>query len=282
MGTELQLTAWTPTRPARQAAFDAVFGEFDRLDALMSVWSDGSDIAAPERGRRRSPGAGQPRHARGAARSRARSASGPSGKFDVTFGALSGLWKFDTQDKDNTIPDRARDREAPAAHQLSRSRGRRAGGHGVSEAQGHARQPRRHRQGLRRRSRRGHSAPARAPRFHDPGRRRLYVAGQRGDRPWRLGIRDPRGPGRQELRDARSDRRHVQHVRRLRALLHEGRPPLPPHPRSARRRARARLPQRHARDRSRRHRRRARQGRVHSRPRRRHGAHRDGCRTSKA
>ena len=74
----------------------------------------------------------------------------------------------------------------------------------------------------------------------------LYVAGRRGDRPWRLGIRDPRGPGGPQLRDARSDRRHVQHVRRLRALLHQGRPPLPPHPRSCDRRAGARLPQRHA------------------------------------
>ena len=29
------------------------------------------------------------------------------GKFDITFGALSGLWKFD-HDLDNRIPDRAR------------------------------------------------------------------------------------------------------------------------------------------------------------------------------
>ena len=28
------------------------------------------------------------------------------GRFDVTFGALSGLWKFDNQDKDDRIPDR--------------------------------------------------------------------------------------------------------------------------------------------------------------------------------
>jgi len=30
-----------------------------------------------------------------------------NGRFDVTFGALSGLWKFDDQDKDKTIPGRA-------------------------------------------------------------------------------------------------------------------------------------------------------------------------------
>ena len=31
-------------RARRTAAFDAVFDEFDRLDALMSVWKEGSDI----------------------------------------------------------------------------------------------------------------------------------------------------------------------------------------------------------------------------------------------
>ena len=30
-----------------------------------------------------------------------------AGRFDVTFGALSGLWKFDDQDKDGRVPDRA-------------------------------------------------------------------------------------------------------------------------------------------------------------------------------
>ena len=33
-----------PTSAAALAAFDAVFAEFDRLDALMSVWKDGSDV----------------------------------------------------------------------------------------------------------------------------------------------------------------------------------------------------------------------------------------------
>ena len=28
------------------------------------------------------------------------------GKFDITFGALADIWKFD-HDQDNTIPDRA-------------------------------------------------------------------------------------------------------------------------------------------------------------------------------
>src|SRR5688572_4204507 len=44
MGSLLTLTAWTADEPAALAAFEAVFDEFDRLDALMSVWKEGSDI----------------------------------------------------------------------------------------------------------------------------------------------------------------------------------------------------------------------------------------------
>ena len=44
MGSEIRLTAWTADDSRAEAAFAAVFAEFDRLDALMSVWKDGSDI----------------------------------------------------------------------------------------------------------------------------------------------------------------------------------------------------------------------------------------------
>ena len=44
MGSDLRLTAWTADDVAAVAAFDAVFREFDRLEDLMSVWREGSDI----------------------------------------------------------------------------------------------------------------------------------------------------------------------------------------------------------------------------------------------
>jgi thiamine biosynthesis lipoprotein ApbE len=44
MGSEVKLTAWTPDAPAAAAAFDEVFREFERLEALMSIWHEGSDI----------------------------------------------------------------------------------------------------------------------------------------------------------------------------------------------------------------------------------------------
>jgi len=37
MGSELRLTAYAVDDAAAQRAFDAVFGEFERLDALLSV-----------------------------------------------------------------------------------------------------------------------------------------------------------------------------------------------------------------------------------------------------
>src|SRR5689334_12900563 len=43
MGTEIRLSAWTADEASALAAFDAVFKEFDRLEALMSTWKEGSE-----------------------------------------------------------------------------------------------------------------------------------------------------------------------------------------------------------------------------------------------
>src|SRR5262245_43004491 len=101
MGSELRLTAWTADERAARAAFDAVFAEFDRLEALMSVWRTGSDVlrinaAAGER----PVTAGA--EVREALREAREISDWTSGKFDVTFGALADVWKFDAQDQDNS------------------------------------------------------------------------------------------------------------------------------------------------------------------------------------
>ena len=103
MGTEIALTAWTSDESRAVAAFEAVFAEFDRLDAMMSVWTDGSDIvrlnaAAGDHPVRVSP---EMREVLDVAH---QVSEWTGGRFDVTFGALSDLWKFD-QDQDNRIPD---------------------------------------------------------------------------------------------------------------------------------------------------------------------------------
>ena len=83
-----------------------MFAEFDRLDALMSVWRAGSDVlrmnaAAGERAVPVSP------DVREALRTARQISEWTGGKFDVTFGALADVWKFD-HDQDNTIPDARR------------------------------------------------------------------------------------------------------------------------------------------------------------------------------
>ena len=52
MGSEVHVTAWTADEPRALSAFEAVFDEFDRLERLMSVWHDGSDIQRLNRGGR--------------------------------------------------------------------------------------------------------------------------------------------------------------------------------------------------------------------------------------
>lgn len=193
MGSELRLSAWTADEARALAAFDEVFREFDRLEDLMSVWRAGSDVV-----RLNAAAGDQPvkvsDDVRQALTIGRQVSEWTDGRFDVTFGALSGLWKFDYQDKDDTIPDRADvlqrvslinyrdlivdDRTGTA---FLRRKGMRVnlGGIGKGYAVDRAVAI------LRRRG---------VDDFMVQAGGDMYVGGSRGDRPWRLGIRDPRGP----------------------------------------------------------------------------------------
>ena len=192
MGAQLQLTAWTADQEGASAAFEEVIREFDRLDGLMSVWREGSDVVrlTAAAGQHAVPVGQEVREALVAARE---ISEWTGGKFDVTFGALSGLWKFD-HDQDNRIPDpaavRARlplvdYRELEVDEGAGTALLKRAGmsvhlggiGKGYAVDRGAA-VLRRH--GIRD--------------FMIQSGGDLYAAGRRGDRPWRVGIRDPRGP----------------------------------------------------------------------------------------
>jgi len=193
MGSELRLTAWTADEPTAVAAFDEVFHEFDRLDTMMSVWREGSEVlklnaAAGDHAVPISPDVHDTLVV-------ARQVSEwTGGKFDVTFGALSGLWKFDDQNKDNRIPDPAAvrlrlplidyrqlvlDERAGTAFLKKKGMSVHLGGIGKGYAVDRAAEI------LRRRGLRDFMIQAGGD---------LYVGGRRDDRPWRLGIRDPRGP----------------------------------------------------------------------------------------
>ena len=124
MGSELRLTAWTRTKRRRGRRSTRSFREFDRLDSLMSVWRPGSDVL------RVNAAAGT--HAvpvgadvREALRTAQQISEWTGGKFDVTFGALADVWKFD-HDQDNTIPDPGGDSRPAAADRLPADRDRRS------------------------------------------------------------------------------------------------------------------------------------------------------------
>ena len=192
MGSELRLTAWTADEPAAVGAFEEVFAEFDRLESLLSVWRAGSDVQRlnAAAGLHPVPVGTEVLDVLAAAR---QIGDWTAGKFDITFAALSDLWKFD-HDQDNTIPSRDAIRarlplidyervefDPVAKTAFIQLPGMRIhlGGIGKGYAVDRAVTL------LERRGLRDFMVQAGGD---------MYVAGRRGDRPWRLGIQDPRGP----------------------------------------------------------------------------------------
>ena len=194
MGTEVALTAWTSDDSRAEAAFAAVFGEFDRLEALMSVWREGSDIVRLNAAAGDHPVPVSPEVARGPAR------GAPGQRMDrrqVRRHVRRAVRPVEVrhQDKDDRIPDRGEVAEASAARSTTatskstnaagtaflKRKGMRVnlGGIGKGYAVDRAVDI------LRRRGVRDFMIQAGGD---------MYVGGTRGDRPWRLGIRDPRGP----------------------------------------------------------------------------------------
>ncbi len=193
MGTEIRVSAWTADDARAETATAAVFREFDRLDAMMTVWRDTSDIA------RLNAAAGDhpvqvSEETREVLAIAHHISEQTNGRFDVTFAALSGLWKFDYQDKDNSVPDPKEiakrlplinyrdlvvDDRAGTAFLRRKAMRVNLGGIGKGYAVDRGVDIMR-RSGLRD--------------FMIQAGGDMYVSGKRGDRPWRLGIRDPRGP----------------------------------------------------------------------------------------
>lgn len=193
MGSEVRLTAWTADEANALLSFEHIFQDFDHLDRVLSVWHEESDISRLNAAAGRAPVTLQPEviELLEIARQVSR---WTGGKFDVTFGALSGLWKFD-HDQDNRIPaagdvaarlpligyDRL-EIDAQRNTAFLRTPGMRVhlGGIGKGFAVDRA------------------AAMLRAHGIEDflvQAGGDLYASGRRGDRPWRAAIRDPRGDG---------------------------------------------------------------------------------------
>jgi FAD:protein FMN transferase len=191
MGSTLTLTAWTVDESAATHAFDEVFAEFTRLEKLMSTWIPDSDVlrANREAGVRPVPVSTEVRDVLKTAR---QMSEWTGGKFDVTFGVLSGLWRFD-HDQDNVIPDmREVRRRLPLIDYRAIH---------IDDAAGTVFLARKgmsiHLGGIGK----GYAVDRGARMLRQRGVRDfmiqsggdIYVAGLKDGRPWRLGIQDPRG-----------------------------------------------------------------------------------------
>jgi len=192
MGSSLTVTAVSRDEESAGRAIQVVFDEFGTLEARLSVWKPDSDVERINAAAGKAPVVVSLDTIE-VLQLAIEAGDRTGGKFDVTFGALSGLWKFD-HDQDNSLPDPAAirrllslidyqqlvvDRAAHTAFLRRAGMRLHLGGIGKGFAIDRAAEILRA-HGLRD--------------FMIQAGGDLYVAGRRGDRPWRVAIRDPRGP----------------------------------------------------------------------------------------
>jgi FAD:protein FMN transferase len=104
MGTLLKVGVWATDEARAGDAIEHVFREFERLDALLSNWKNDSDVT-----RLNNHAGVMPVKVSQDTIAVLRIAQDVSeltrGKFDITFGALTDIWRFD-HDQDNVVPER--------------------------------------------------------------------------------------------------------------------------------------------------------------------------------
>jgi FAD:protein FMN transferase len=192
MGSELRLSAWTADDDTALAAFEHVFDDFDYVDRVLSVWHADSEVSRINAGAGKEAVRIKP-EVMEVLQAAQQVSEWTGGKFDVTFGALSGLWKFD-HDQDNRIP---RPEEIAARLPLVDFRSLQldpAAGTAFLRRSG----MRVHLGGIGK----GYAVDRAAAMLRSHGIRNfliqaggdLLAGGRRGDRAWRAAIRDPRGP----------------------------------------------------------------------------------------
>jgi thiamine biosynthesis lipoprotein len=191
MGTVIVLKAWGEDDAAIVAIFADAFAEFDRIDALMTTWTPDSEVS-----RINAAAGGKPvvvsEELIGVLESALAASRLTGGAFDITVGAFSGVWKFD-EDNDGTLPD---DKTVQARRKLVGWRDV------IVDRKAHTVRLRRKGQkitlgGIAK----GYAVDRVTTLLHKRGLADfvvqaggdMYVSGRRGDRRWRVGIRDPRG-----------------------------------------------------------------------------------------
>ncbi|HET6612752.1 MAG TPA: FAD:protein FMN transferase [Kofleriaceae bacterium] len=191
MGTDVNLTIWGEDEKAAAAASEAALDELRRVDKLMSSWLPGSDVSKINAAAGKRAVKVSPEVLKVILKAQV-VAQKTGGAFDITVGAFHGLWKFG-EDRDGSIP-------SPEA---VKERVEKVGYRDVIVNR------RRRTVKLRRRGMRitlgGIAKGYAVDRVVAIMRKRgfadfiiqvggdLYASGRRGDRAWRVGIRDPRG-----------------------------------------------------------------------------------------
>ena len=191
MGSQLRIAVWTSDEPAAVAVIEHAFREFDRLESLLTVWKDDSDVSRLNKAAGMAPVRLDPDTLR-VLEAAQEGSELTRGKFDITFGALTDIWRFD-HDQDNLVPDRRLieirlTRVDHRAVQVDRT----AGTASITRPG-----VRVHLGGIGK----GYAVDRAAALLREGGFTNfliqsggdLYVAGRNGLAPWKLGIADPRG-----------------------------------------------------------------------------------------
>jgi thiamine biosynthesis lipoprotein len=191
MGTSISLYFWTDNEVNAAKAAEAVFKEMKRIDGVMTTWTPDSEVSKINAAAGDKPVVVSDETF--AVIERAQDvAKRTRGIFDITVGAFRGLWKFD-QDMDGTLPDPAEVKkrlsligyrdlvlDAKKKSVFLRRKGMSITLGGIAK---------------------GYAVDKCVKLLHELGfvsfmvqaGGDMYISGKKGDKPWIVGIRDPRG-----------------------------------------------------------------------------------------
>lgn len=192
MGTSISLYFWTDDEAKAAKAAEAVFVEMKRIDGVMTTWTPDSEVSKINANAGIKPVAVSEETFAVIARAQD-VAQRTRGIFDITVGAFKGLWKFD-QDMDGTLPDPSEVKKRLALI-------------GYRDV---VLDPKQRTVFLRRKGMsitlggiaKGYAVDKCVALLHKldftnfmvQAGGDMYIAGKKGERPWVVGIRDPRGP----------------------------------------------------------------------------------------
>ncbi|MBA3819122.1 MAG: FAD:protein FMN transferase [Deltaproteobacteria bacterium] len=191
MGTVITVFLWTDDELAAAKAAAAVFAEMKRIDGVMTTWTPDSEVSRINAAAGKQPVAVSEETFTVIARAQD-VAKRTRGIFDITVGAFKGMWKFD-QDMDGSLPapaDVQRRLAVIGYRHVVLDKAKRTvflKKPGMSLTLG----------GIAK----GYAVDKCVKLLHDAGFTSfmvqaggdMYIAGKKADKPWVVGIRDPRG-----------------------------------------------------------------------------------------